>query len=218
MTWIQTRHGRAVNLEGPMVDSIELDDIAWHLANIQRFTGATMGWSVAQHSLLVCRLIERWANETNYQPQPGDWTDPATCSALDLAAAGLFHDAAEAYVGDVSAPLKQLIRFRTGSRRSVLDEIEQGVMGAIRARFGGLRGLDHPIVKRADLWALAIEKRTFFDKEALPWDPIDETDSPGAGMALGDGLPGVATFALFGGCGRLKFIEKAKALLHEMLA
>lgn len=61
-----------------------IEDIAHHLALANRWAGATYKpYSVAQHSVLVSRHC-----------------------ASDHALIGLLHDAAEAYTGDVPAPLK----------------------------------------------------------------------------------------------------------------
>jgi uncharacterized protein len=67
-----------------------------------------------------------------------------------LALQGLMHDASEAFLGDVASPLKQLLPEYKDIERRVEDDIAD--------RFGLPRGMD-PEVKRADLIALATEKR-----------------------------------------------------------
>jgi uncharacterized protein len=85
--WIATRGGRAVDLLSPDPASIHLEDIAHALSHLCRFTGHTERfYSVAEHSVLM-----------SYMVPPS------------LAVAALMHDAAEAYLGDVSAPLKSLL-------------------------------------------------------------------------------------------------------------
>lgn len=93
--WINTWGGRAFELKFPEMDDIEIGDIAVALAHLCRFTGhVNRHYSVAEHCVRVARLA--WAaGET-----------PDEC--LELARYGLLHDASEAYLGDVSSPLKHL--------------------------------------------------------------------------------------------------------------
>lgn len=66
---------------------IHLNDIAFPLSRICRFVGqCKVFYSVAEHSVEVSRLVSK-----------------------GLTKAALFHDAAEAYLGDVSRPLKRMI-------------------------------------------------------------------------------------------------------------
>jgi hypothetical protein len=79
---IRLHSGRIIDLLDPDPSVLSLDDVAWHLAGINRWTGASR-FSVAQHSVHVYRLSgEVW---------------------------GLLHDVEEAIVGDVSSPLKALL-------------------------------------------------------------------------------------------------------------
>lgn len=74
--------GVLVDLVNPDPADVLISDIAHHLSLINRYTGGTKhGFSVAHHSLEV-------ASKTQ---------------CLE----GLMHDAHEAYIGDVSSPLKQ---------------------------------------------------------------------------------------------------------------
>lgn len=82
--YIQTASGAHVNPLAMTAGDLWIDDIAHSLAMTCRFRGHTSEfYSVAQHSVLVSRLVE---------------------PSLTLAA--LLHDAAEAYLGDMSRPLK----------------------------------------------------------------------------------------------------------------
>jgi len=84
---ILLQSGIRFDLENPTVDMICIEDIAHALGNICRFTGHTdRFYSVAQHSYIVAKMV----------PDPFKiW--------------GLLHDAAEAYITDMNAPLKNLI-------------------------------------------------------------------------------------------------------------
>ena len=81
-----------------------------------------------------------------------------------LALAALLHDAAEAYLGDMVKPLKGLFPEFT--------RIEAAVMAIIGARFG-VTGFDDRLIKRADLIALATEKRDLMPNSSEPWSPLE---------------------------------------------
>jgi len=82
--WFCTASGRQVYILDPAPEDICIVDIAHALANTCRFGGHVDDfYSVAQHSVLVSRMVPE-----------------------DIALAGLLHDAAEAYLGDVIHPLK----------------------------------------------------------------------------------------------------------------
>lgn len=78
----------------------------------------------------------------------------------ELRFAALLHDAAEAYLGDMVKPLKMLL--------PGFSEIEDNVSRIIGERFGV--DLDHnPIIKQADLVALATEKRDLMPYSVEEW-------------------------------------------------
>lgn len=128
MSWIQTFTGLRFDLLDPQPDQICIEDIAHALSQLCRFTGHTMYfYSVAQHSLLVSQLVKP-----------------------TLALVALLHDAPEAYIGDVSSPLKALL--------PDYKKIEYGIWLAIANKFD----LPHVLpdeVKHADLVALMTERR-----------------------------------------------------------
>ncbi len=82
--YIRTYTGRRFWPLDPVSDDVCLEDIAHALAQLCRFTGHSRTfYSVAQHSVLVAELL----------PAP-------------LAIYGLLHDATEAYLCDLSRPVK----------------------------------------------------------------------------------------------------------------
>ncbi len=77
-----------------------------------------------------------------------------------LKLAALLHDASEAYLGDMVKPLKALF--------PEFSKLEESVTGLIGERFG-VTGFDAPAIKRADLIALATEKRDLMPHSSEPW-------------------------------------------------
>ena len=115
MTWIQTFTGKKMFLWDPRLEDIVIEDIAQALSNLCRFTGHCNTFSsVAQHSVHVSEIA---AKELMPDPQ-----------GLDMPRIGLMYDAAEAYLGDLSTPLKNML---SGFRR-----IEKGMEQAVSHRFG----------------------------------------------------------------------------------
>lgn len=85
----------------PFENRINIEDIAAGLSNTCRFAGQCHWfYSVAEHSVLVSHVV------------PDEY-----------AMIGLLHDAAEGYVGDVPAPLKQLLP----DFRRIEDSLQQAI-------------------------------------------------------------------------------------------
>jgi 5'-nucleotidase len=128
---VVTDSGAVVSLRDPDPTTISLGDIARGLAAVRRFNGR--GRSVAEHSVDVARLLRK-------QGAP-----------REVQLAGLYHDAAEAYTGDLVRPIKLLIAERVRRIEAALDAT---ILQAL-----GLEGLPlhDPRVKAADLTVLDIE-------------------------------------------------------------
>lgn len=87
MGHIQVFSGNYVDLVNPDMNTILIEDIAHSLSNLCRFTGHTRHfYSVAHHSIAVSKIVPH-----------------------EYALEALLHDATEAYLGDVSSPLKSLL-------------------------------------------------------------------------------------------------------------
>lgn len=142
MTWIQTSAGYRFDLVNPTWGTVNPLDIAHALSLINRFGGHTSrGYSVAQHSVFVSQ---------NVQPE----------NALH----GLLHDAHEAYVGDITRPLKHLLGHR-------IREIESRIDTAIFERFGlSWTETAKADVFKADLLALSTEAHHLLGHGIDEWD------------------------------------------------
>jgi 5'-deoxynucleotidase YfbR-like HD superfamily hydrolase len=139
MTWILTYSGQQFDLLRPTPAMVRPVDIAHALARLCRFNGHThQHYSVAQHSLIVASLVP---------------------DAHQLVA--LLHDATEAYIGDMTRPLKALM--------PEYQVIEQGIWLAVCERFAIRPDLPCS-VKRADLVALATERRDLMISHPGEWE------------------------------------------------
>lgn len=133
--WMQTIGGRAFWPLDPRPQDCDINDIAHALAFVCRFGGhCSKFYSVAEHCVRVSCAIEEAGGARAEQ------------------FAGLMHDAAEAYVGDMVWPLKK------APECSGYKVVERVVERAIAARFG-LPSEMPAIVKRFDLVLLSTEKR-----------------------------------------------------------
>lgn len=112
---IRTRSGIHFSLTEPKPEMVNVEDIAYALSNIYRWNGhCPRRISVAQHSIFVSMLAGGKCEEPPLQHEAEMF--------------GLLHDAAEAYVGDLTSPLKAMIpAFETielNIRHTVFDALE----------------------------------------------------------------------------------------------
>jgi hypothetical protein len=150
-TATEVASGRFVDLVDPQPDDLLIDDVARGLAFTCRYGGQVRNYySVAEHSVLVHDLL-RWMGAT-----------------VQTCVAGLWHDAAEAYLGDLISPLKFALREDAGE--SAYDVLSARFDDAIVERFGlDPVALASEQVHLADLWALRIEARSLTASGGRHW-------------------------------------------------
>jgi 5'-deoxynucleotidase YfbR-like HD superfamily hydrolase len=143
MNYLQTYTGRCVSLAKPDPSSIDIRDIACSLSRLNRFSGATrLPVNVADHSLNVTRFLAMKKA-------------PPAVQML-----GLLHDAHEAYLGDITAPVRREIAayasFDLVAR--IADRLDVAIMNAFG--FGLLPSLgEEAWVRSADAAVFAAEWR-----------------------------------------------------------
>lgn len=136
MNAITTWSGIHFDLENPTPEMVRIEDIAHALSHICHWGGHSRGFfSVAQHSLLVSRHADS-----------------------DLALWGLLHDSAEAYLGDISRPLKRVI--------PQFKDLELRVMEVVAAKFGLPWPEPHGL-KQIDNFVLCMEARDLMPANVL---------------------------------------------------
>ena len=146
--YILTYRGLKVYPLDPKPSSIDIGDIAHALSNTGRFTGHSRRfYSVAQH---CCHVSD--------------------CLSPDIALWGLLHDGAEAYIADVSTPLKHL------PDMAPYREAEAKLQKMIYRKFK-LTGPEPIEVKEADTyvfkqeWVCIMGQNGTTDLHITPWTP-----------------------------------------------
>ncbi len=138
------RSGAWFDFLDPGDSDFTIEDIAFGLSNICRYSGqCSEFYSVAEHSLLVANVTP------------------------DHAYSALMHDAAEAFIGDITRPLKQLL--------PDFKRIESSVEQAVFERFH----VPNPMpkaVKAADLRVLAAEQIQIMPPETSRWSLEEGVD------------------------------------------
>lgn len=156
MTWMITITGRDHYLQSAhqMNNTPSIEEIAHALSMINRFNGHTRRpYSVAEHSLLV--------------------KDIAKCEGASPIAqmAALMHDAHEAFIGDVSSPVKWAV----GDAWTCFEAQHEAALH----RALGLRAAmvaNRANLRRWDLIALATERRdltAYVPGVSAPWAILD---------------------------------------------
>lgn len=135
---ILLKSGNYFDLLDPFASRFGIQDIAHGLSLTCRFAGqCKQFYSVAEHSWHASFLV-----------------------APEFKLAALMHDAAEAFLGDVTRPLKSLL--------PEYKRIEANVEAAIAERFA-IVGMHSDAVKRVDASLLAAEQEAMMPPHADAW-------------------------------------------------
>ena len=155
--WIRTFTGKRFQLFDPTPDMVCIEDIAHALSMICRYTGHVQRfYSVAEHSCLLTGVVATRLRTEGMAP--GEITPYLRWALL--------HDAAEAYVGDVTRPLKHQ------PEMELYRAVEANVMRVIAAKFG-LVGAEPALIKRLDKEIIGTEARVLKWGEGLATvDPV----------------------------------------------
>ena len=157
MSFIATHDGSEYHMDGyeQQNNRFDIDTIAMALSGINRFCAHTVRpISVAEHSLLVCNIL----------------ADQGYSHLVQLA--GLLHDAHEAYIGDVSSPVKWALG-------DAWSSFEHRHAFALRKHFCLVTTFSayQRQIKHADLVALATERRdllgSYVPGTSRRWDVLD---------------------------------------------
>ena len=129
--------GKVVDLAAVRPEDVTLDRLSGALAKINRFAGRTpLPWSVAAHSLVVGYILMNRHSQA-------------------VACAGLFHDAHEALLGDITTPTVEFAGLQSrpigpSMVRSCLDLAKHRVDRAIEAAWGVELVRNRDLVAAAD--------------------------------------------------------------------
>lgn len=158
--YMETATGRSVYFLAPQQRQFCVEDIAHSLSHLCRFTGHTrVFYSVAEHSLNTVRFMA---------------FNGSTPLSLLL---GLLHDAAEAYIQDLSTPLKQALC------SAAYSEIETHIQQALLTQLIGPHGFDawmkrKTSISAADRKALKMEAGVLMVSGGRGWGALEGVETP----------------------------------------
>lgn len=149
---IVTYTGKIFNFLNPKPEMVCIEDIAHSLAHLCRYTGHTREfYSVAQHCVLMAENPDL----------PGDPLQK------------LLHDAAEAYIGDMASPWKNILCVNTSPFFPPVRDFEDRIQKVIGLALGV--DLAYPTeVKESDLRMYATEVRDLMPKMSYDIWGIDK--------------------------------------------
>lgn len=156
MTWLETCTKRRWEIDSPETYPYSASEIAHSLSRLCRYAGHTPHlYSVAQHSMAVATAVV----ETSVGNDP--W----------LVLAALLHDASEAYLVDIPAPIKRLPGMQ--AYRDLERRTHRAILASFMPAAQVDRCIDHAEIARADLAVLHREKLSILRSD-LEWGPLPD--------------------------------------------
>jgi uncharacterized protein len=153
MATLETVSGRKIDVSNPNPADIVIEDIAWALSRMPRFSGHSIPYtpySVAQHCIQVAEDLK------DYGP--------------DIQLYGLLHDAAEAYINDLPSPVKHIPEIH-----AVIKKLEDRLMDVIYTalKIAPPTEEQEALVKIADKTQQAVEAYNFMYSRGKDWNLPD---------------------------------------------
>lgn len=150
MAKLETVSGRKIDIANPDPTTIVIEDIAWALSRMPRFSGHSIPYipySVAQHCIQVAKDL------ASYGPKAQLY--------------GLLHDAAEAYMNDLPSPVKHIPEIY-----AVIKKLEDSLMLAIYKALDIVPPTEEEeqIVKVADKTQQAVEAYNYMYSRGSDWN------------------------------------------------
>lgn len=140
---IKLRSGRYFDFADPQPHQFVLTDIAGGLAKACRFSNqAPRFYSVAEHSILCRQVAEMHGCPRN------------------VIRAVLMHDAAEAFTGDITKPLKVMLG-------EAFTEIERRIEDCIATKYD--LDFSDPVIKDIDRAMLLFERQELWVQDYVEW-------------------------------------------------
>jgi len=152
--WIQTFKGHKFWPIEPMADDVCLEDVAHALSNICRFGGHSLFfYSVAQHAVFVADIIKDLGYDRDFQFY------------------GLHHDDSEAYLSDITRPVKAYLE----NYKAFEMKLEEVIFEHFKIADDDEK---YNIMKKADNIALVTEAKYLMSMPPSDWSikekPLDK--------------------------------------------
>jgi hypothetical protein len=158
--WCQTWTGTRFYPADPRPEDVKIEDIVIGLGNMARYNGQCRFYSVAEHAVLVSKMLEDEAvlSLIDTAGERGHY------SKEELAWIGLHHDDPEFLMADMTRPFKRNI-----GRDNRYFQLEQEIWELALAPAFNLPKKIPQIVINADVMLLGLEKRVLHPRSD-PWD------------------------------------------------